>query len=204
MGRGCTVELCSVGMLVTYRCDIVCRHCYISCGPRRRGVAGLNLVEHLLRQIKELGLSGSNVHLGGGEAFIYFDRIVAILEIAARLDMTPLSWVETNCFWCASDGIARDRLTILKEAGVDKIWLSTDPYHQEHVPFENVKRAHRLGIEIFGEEGVTVQNLQYFEAPETWDDLAAYVGSFPPMLMGRAYKHLRRYLPRKPLAEIAS
>ena len=197
------MKLRSVGILVTYRCNIACRHCYINCGPDRSGVMGLDLAERVLCQLKELGLRGSEAHLGGGEPFIYFDRVVEILEIAARLDMTPLSWVETNCFWCTSDEIVRERLTILKKAGVSRIWLSTDPYHQEYVPLEHVRKAQRLGVEIFGEKAVTVRRQHYFESPEIWNDMAAYVNSTPPMLMGRAYKHLRGYLPRKPLEVIA-
>ena len=197
------MELRMVGMLVTYRCDTACRHCYINCRPGRSGALELDLAERLLCQVKELGLGGDSIHLGGGEAFLYFDRVVAIVEIATRLDMTPVAWVETNCFWAVSERAVRDRLTELQEAGVGRIWLSTDPYHQEHVPLENVKRAHRLGVEIFGEEGVMVHNSQYFETPEAWAEVASYAAAFPPMLMGRAYQHLRQHLPRRPLAELA-
>jgi hypothetical protein len=198
------MNLRSIGILVTYRCNIECSHCYINCGPHRTGVLELDLAERILRGAKDLGLDGSGIHVGGGETFLYFDRVVEILGIAEQLDMTPLAWVETNCFWCKSDDIVRDRLTTLRDAGAGKIWLSTDPYHQEHVPFENVKRIHRIGVEVLGEEGVIVQNQAYFESPEKWNDVADYIKSFPPMLMGRAYTELKRYRPRKPLAEFVS
>ena len=197
------MKLSAVGILVTYRCSIKCRHCYINCGPNRTGVVELDLAGRLLRQVKEMGLTGSNVHLGGGEAFLHFDRVVDILRTAERLRMAPISWVETNCFWCTSDPIVRERLKILHEAGVSKIWLSTDPYHQEFVPFENVARAREIGVEIFGEDRVTVSRREYFHSPDAWADLAAFANSFPPMLMGRAYTCLRHHLPRKPLDEIA-
>jgi len=198
------MELRDVGILVTYRCPISCRHCYINCGPDREETIDLELAERLLRQVKELGLTGSNIHLGGGEAFLCFDRVVRILEMAQQLDMTPLSWIETNCFWCTSDQIVRERLEILDRLGVNRFWVSTDPYHQEYVPFENVARAQRLGTEIFGPDRMTISRREYFESPDRWADLATFVNSFPPMLMGRAYQHLRHYLPRKPLDEIAS
>ena len=197
------MELSAVGILVTYQCNIRCRHCYINCGPDRKGAIDLALAESLLRQAKEAGLTGSNIHLGGGEAFLHFDRVVDILRIAERLGMTPISWVETNCFWCTSDKIARDRLRTLHEAGVSKIWLSADPYHQEYVPFENVARAKRIAVEIFGEDRITISRRQYFDSPDAWPDHGAFVNAHPPMLMGRAYEHLRNYLPRKPLDEIA-
>lgn len=197
------MELRDVGILVTYRCPIQCRHCYINCGPDRKETITLALAERLLRQVKELGLTGANIHLGGGEAFLYFDRVVEILEMAERLGMTPISWVETNCFWCTSDQVAQERLSTLDRLGVNRIWLSTDPYHQEYVPFENVARARRFALEIFGADRMTVTRGEYFESPESGDDLAAYVSAFPPMLMGRAYTLLRQHVPRKPLDEIA-
>ena len=198
------MELLRIGILATYRCNIECGHCYINCGPRRRGDLELDLAERLLLQAKELGLGGSDIHIGGGEAFLCFDRVVEILAIARRLDMTPLAWIETNCFWCTSDDTVRERLTILKEAGAGKIWLSTDPYHQKHVPIKNVRRAHRIGVDIFGENCVMVHNREYFDNPGAWTGLADYVNAFPPMLMGRAYRDLKQYLPRRPLAEFAS
>ena len=33
------MELRDVGILVNYRCNIACRHCYINCGPHRGGMA---------------------------------------------------------------------------------------------------------------------------------------------------------------------
>ena len=197
------MELKAVGILVSYRCSIACRHCYINCNPERSGVLEFDLAERVLRQVKELGLSGMNVHLGGGEPFLYFDQLVEIVRTAGRLGMTPLYWIETNCFWCTSDLLVEERFRILKGEGNRRLWISTDPYHQEFVPFENVRRAYRIGVEVFGEENVHVSHREYFENPEIGHDLGAYVESSPPMLMGRAFRCLRRYLPRRPLVEIA-
>jgi hypothetical protein len=197
------MKLRRIGILITNRCNIECKHCYINCGPHRSGNLELDLAERLLREAKELGLSGPDIHLGGGEAFLYFDRVMEILEIAARLEMTPLAWVETNCFWCTSDDIARDRLTRLHKAGAGKIWMSTDPYHQEYVPFENVQRAYRIGVEIFGHDDVMLHNMEYFNNPEKWSDIPTYVEAFPPIVTGRAYTELSQYMPRRPLAEFA-
>ena len=118
--------------------------------------------------------------------------------------MTPIAWVETNCFWCKSDDVVRDRLTTLWNAGAGNIWLSTDPYHQQYVPIENVKRAYRIGVEVFGDDGVIVHDREYLKAPEKWSDAGEYAQAHPPMLMGRAYRDLRQYMPRKPLAEYVS
>ena len=76
------MNLRGIGVLVTYRCNIECSHCYINCGPHRTGVLELDLAKKILREAKDLGLDGSNIHLGGGEAFLYFDRVLEILKIA--------------------------------------------------------------------------------------------------------------------------
>ncbi len=107
------MKLSAVGILVTYRCSIKCRHCYINCGPNRTGVIELDLADRLLRQVKE------------------------------------------------------------------------------------------IGVEVFGEDRVTVSRQEYLDSPDDWPDLAAFANSFPPMLMGRAYECLRHYPARKPLDEIA-
>jgi len=166
-------------------------------------VIELDLAERLLRQVKEIGLNGSNVHLGGGEAFLHFERVLDILGTAERLHMTPISWVETNCFWCTSEETVRERLKALDGAGANRVWLSTDPYHQEFVPFENVVRTKELAAEILGEDRVKISRREYFDSPTAWPDPATFAKAHPPMLMGRAYECLRHDLPRKPLDEFA-
>jgi hypothetical protein len=99
----------------------------------------------------------SGLHLTGGEPFLIFDLLLKAAEIAHESGI-PSIFVETNCYWCVNDDITEDRLRQLKEAGLNGIVVSVNPFILEHVPFERTKKAIRIGKKIFG------QNLMVYQS----------------------------------------
>ena len=89
-----------------------------------------------LAEIKQLGFTGMDVIITGGEAFLYYDTVLEIVHAAAELGMSPIKSVQTNGFWCTSDDRVREWLSGLREAGLKGIYFSCDPLHQEYVPIE--------------------------------------------------------------------
>lgn len=78
----------------------------------------------------------------GGEPFLYFDKVAAILSKARELGIHH-RWIITNGFWAENGDVAGEKLKVLKEAGLTAITFSIDAFHQEYVPFDRV----RCGIE---------------------------------------------------------
>jgi len=65
--------------------------------------------------------------------------------------------VETNCFWCVSYDIVKERFTKLKDAGLDGVLVSVNPFVLEYVPFKRTETAAKVGHEVFGENLIVYQ-----------------------------------------------
>jgi MoaA/NifB/PqqE/SkfB family radical SAM enzyme len=102
----------------------------------------------------------NSVTLHGGEPFLYFDVMRAILSKARALNVEH-RWVITNGFWAQSSDVAMKKLRTLKKTGLTAITFSVDAFHQEYVSLDRV----RTGIEIaayFGLDKVAVDSYFLF------------------------------------------
>lgn len=104
-------------------------------------------------------------HLTGGEPFINFPLLLSYVELASKMGL-PSLFVETNCFWCSSDTIVRDRLNMLRKAGLHGILISVNPFMLEHIDFRNVKRCIRIAMEVFGYKGTMVYHPYFYTQAE--------------------------------------
>ncbi|NIV37308.1 MAG: 4Fe-4S cluster-binding domain-containing protein, partial [Anaerolineae bacterium] len=88
------------------------------------------------------------VHFTGGEPFLNFELLLRLTAMAKGLGI-PTTFVETNGFWARDDEPAREKLLALRDAGLDGILISANPFILEQVPFERTERAARFGREVF-------------------------------------------------------
>ncbi len=89
------------------------------------------------------------LHFTGGEPFINFNLLLDLVKMADKLEM-PSTFVETNCFWSIDDNITREKLLRLRDAGLDGILISVNPFILEHVPYERTERTTKISEEVFG------------------------------------------------------
>ncbi len=101
------------------------------------------------------------LHFSGGEPFLNFELLLAATRIAEELKI-PSIFVETNCFWCKTDQITKDKLKLLKAAGLKGILISVNPFYAEYVPFERTERCIKIGLEVFG-DNVMVYQYEYYK-----------------------------------------
>ncbi|RLI26896.1 MAG: radical SAM protein [Candidatus Hecatellales archaeon] len=162
----------SAGILLSYKCTNECRHCMYACSPKWSGdwISPASL-ERVLSQLAASmckryppGFSQIGVNLGlhftGGEPFLNFDLLLRAVEAASELGRSGL-FVETNCYWCTSDSLVRERLSLLKEAGLKGILISANPFILEGVPWERTERAYRVAREVFGRNVIVYHELFY-------------------------------------------
>lgn len=102
------------------------------------------------------------IHFTGGEPFLNFKLLLRAVEIAKDYGL-PSMFVETNAFWCVEDELTEERFTSLREAGLDGVLVSVNPFILEHVPFERTQRAIKIGRKIFGENLMVYQEVFYRE-----------------------------------------
>ncbi|MGQ9782196.1 MAG: hypothetical protein ACUVQ8_08155 [Nitrososphaeria archaeon] len=104
---------------------------------------------------KNVGIN-SGLHFTGGEPFLNYPLLLDAVKIAKKYNV-PSTFVETNCFWCISDDVARRHLIALRDSGLDGVLVSVNPFILEYVPFERIERGVNIGYEIFQENLIVYQ-----------------------------------------------
>ncbi len=155
--------------------------------------------------LARLGVPAEGVHVGGGEPFGDFPRLLAIVRAAREAGPGGVGYVETSGVWATDDTLARDRLDALAKAGMRQISLSADPYHQEFIPPDRIRRLTAVAREVLGEGGVRARRWRWIQNPE---DVAAlsetdrrdlfrrFLQRYPERMTGRAAKALAPLVPR--------
>jgi hypothetical protein len=207
--------------MLSYKCSAECRHCMYACSPKWSAdwisEEDLEFLLSLLARSIQPSPWGAEtmslnhgLHFSGGEPFLNYPLLLTAVEMAEKLDI-PSTFVETNCFWCKNDVVTREKLAGLKEAGLNGILISVNPFYAEYVPFERTERCIRMSQEVFGPNVMVYQNQYYhrFKALGIRDrislqdyidltqgeNLAERVELF---LQGRAARQLRTFYPTYP------
>jgi hypothetical protein len=200
------------GLLLTYGCNAACASCYLGCSPDRQEEMSPDDALAFWRELIEASPRGCRIHLSGGEPFLDWPRLLEVCRRAQAEGLGPLHKVETNAFWADDAGVVRDRLRALDAAGMQKLVLSTDPYHQQFVPIERCRLAARIAEELLGRERLQVRWRDWLaEGCDTdamdEDRRAAlfvqYAAAGRDRWNGRAAMHLAPRLSRKLPAEFA-
>ncbi len=159
------------GLMLSYRCDARCASCYVGCGPERRGWARPESVLAAWRGLIDASPHGCRVHLTGGEPFGNWPLLIELAGRAREEGLAPLEKVETHAGWAVDDGIVRERVAALADAGMEKLSVSCDPYHQQFVPIRRVRRAVRVAEEQLGADRVQVRWRDWLRNGFDTDDL---------------------------------
>lgn len=119
------MRLTGLHLLLTYRCNLSCDHCFVWGGPRQTATMTLRDVRLILDQAVALG-GIEWVHFEGGEPFLFEDTLLAgVMESDRRGFQTG---IVTNGFWATDDEAALARLQPF--AGhLKRLSISTDAMH---------------------------------------------------------------------------
>jgi MoaA/NifB/PqqE/SkfB family radical SAM enzyme len=203
----------SVGLLLTYKCNCACEFCYYNCGPEKNGLMPVDMAISAWQSLKILAGHSAKVHITGGEPFLYWERLQEILEEAGNQDLGKVDLIETNGFWAESVKIIKERLKRLDELGMHRFKISTDPFHQEYVDIEPVRRLACNANEILGPQRVLVRWRKYLEDSVKMKSLSSaerkqkYISAmndYPCRFTGRAAGRLAELVASKPIDAIAS
>ena len=181
-------EPVSAGIMLSYRCSGECKHCMYACslewgggwisegdlekvlknlsgrirGPPSEAWYGITADTDVNMEMGGGMGIGINygIHLTGGEPFLNFDLLLKATRKLKEYRF-PSTFVETNSFWCVDERTAMEKLLLLKGAGLHGMLVSVNPFVVEHVPFERIERAVRIGREVFGENVLVYQEYFY-------------------------------------------
>ncbi len=150
----------------------------------------------------------TGVHIGGGEPFGDFDRLLAVVRAARPAGLDGIGYVETNGFWAADESAVRVRLTALAEAGMRQLSISADPYHQEFVPPDRVRLLYETARAVLGPRGVRVRRWKWLKEgtdvsrlteAERQDLFRTFLRRYPERMTGRAAECLAPLADRVPI-----
>lgn len=196
------------GLMLTDWCNAACASCYLSCSPAETGWMDLDLAMTAWEGLVAASPHGCGVHLSGGEPFGRFDLLLALARSARREGLGPLESVETNAFWATGERDIRDRLGALDAAGMGRLAISADPFHQQFVPIERPRRLARIARERLGPGRVRVRwedwladgfDLAGLDPHRRREVFADYLAGGRDRLNARAADRLGPVLPGQPV-----
>ncbi|MDQ1317287.1 MAG: hypothetical protein QG588_938 [Candidatus Poribacteria bacterium] len=191
------------GILITYKCNAVCRHCLYMSNPKKNSLMAFEDARYYFTEFAKLGLKGDTLHIAGGEPFMYYEHLLEIVKLAGKVGMTPINMVETNSFWCRSEEIAKKRFEELRKAGMLHIFFSADAYHQEFVPIEYVRNGVKAAKSVFGEGNVFIRHERFVDNPQDVSNIPNMIHQVGEQMAGRAAETLAQYLEHKPIESFA-
>lgn len=127
-----------VSLLLTYKCNLECDHCYRYCSPRAKGTFTLDQIRKVLDELINIETI-EHVGFNGGEPFLFYPLMLEGMNIVR--DMGFKTGVITNGYWATSIEDAKLWLTPLCELGVPGISVSDDSFHHGEGPDSPAKAA---------------------------------------------------------------
>lgn len=140
----------SAGLITNYRCSFRCAHCLYCASPEIREEIQEDRLEALIRQMDRV-LGPVQLHIGGGEPLIYFERIRRLLS-ALRKTQIIVEYVETNGSSLLRD--RREKLDALQREGLNCLLVSISPFHNAFIGLHQLKPVIRDVLDVFGREGL--------------------------------------------------
>ncbi|MCK1516510.1 radical SAM protein [Bradyrhizobium sp. 190] len=126
-----------LGVLLTSKCNISCRHCCNDSHPSRSGAARFEDIARIIETAREIP-SIREIGISGGEPFMFVDLLQRVVRFAGELGYT--SSITTNGFWGRSQRATR-LIRDLQRTGLRAIHISTSVFHQEFLDLGTVIEA---------------------------------------------------------------
>jgi hypothetical protein len=208
MLQGKQFSISAAGLLITDWCSARCRHCYVGAGPENSQWMTVEAAAEHLAALHRLGVPAPGIHIGGGEPFGEYERLLAIVRAARPAGLDGIGYVETNGFWADNEKVIRQRLADLAAAGMRQLSISADPYHQEFVPPDRVRRLYEAARETLGPGGVRVRRWKWLkeghdvsalDEAARQDLFRRFLRQYPERMAGRAAERLAPLADRVPL-----
>jgi len=202
----------NAGLMLSYKCNAACEFCYYCCSPDKGGLMSVQTAIGVWQSIKKLAGDAGRIHLTGGEPFLYWQRLCEILQESKKQKLGPVDLLETNGFWATNDDIIKDRLNTLNELGMKRLKISCDPFHQEYIDIEPVKRLAEHAEEILGTERLLVRWRKYLDDPvqmkgiskeQLKENYLNALADFPIRFTGRAAGALGELAASKSIEQIS-
>jgi hypothetical protein len=142
------MKLTGLHLLLTYRCNFECDHCFLWGSPRQSGTMTLAQIQEILRQAQEHS-SIKSIYFEGGEAFLYYPILHKGIQLAKELGFE--TGIVSNGYWATTQEDALEWLRPFASI-LDRISVSSDLYHYSEELSRQAQNAQsaaqKLGISL--------------------------------------------------------
>jgi len=190
MTRGLTLS--GLHLLLTYRCDMECDHCFVWGSPKQSGTMTFQDVQTILKQGRDLG-TVEWIYFEGGEPFLYYPVLVRGVEKANEMGFKV--GIVTNGYWATA---VEDALKWLEPlvGKVDDLSVSSDLLHGEEKISRTTKNSCAAAQMLKIPVGV-ITILRFDEGGGEPATGQLPIGESKVMHRGRAAEKLVKGLPRR-------
>ena len=186
------LKLNGLHLILTYRCDSECDHCFVWGSPRQSGTMSLADIHEVLSQAKELRTLDW-IYFEGGEPFLYYPVLLLGVREASASGFKV--GIVSNCYWATTFEDAHECLRPF--AGlVSSLSISSDHYHSSDKLSSRARNAFSAAEQLGIPAGIiTVAQPQ--------EEGASAIGQLPHgesavMFRGRAAGELTTRVPQAP------
>jgi hypothetical protein len=191
------VVITGIHLLLTYKCNFACDHCFVYACPEAKGVMKISDVREILSEAQKAG-SVEWVFFEGGEPFLYYQAMLWGLRAARELGFKR--GIVTNAYWATSVEDAREWLAPVSEVGVSALSISDDAFHFGENEQNLAKYAREAALELGLPAGtITIEDPKKYLKDIEWKGKPVVEGKV--QFKGRAVEKLTAGLPTRPWTE---
>lgn len=184
-------------LLLTYKCNFECDHCFVFSGPHVKGVMKIADLRNILDEADKLG-NIEWIYFEGGEPFLYYQTMVWGLHEAKKRGYK--TGIVTNSYWATSIEDAREWLRPISDIGIDYLSISDDIYHYGENSENLAKYAYQAATELGLPVGtIELEDTRTYSEEIEWKGKPVEAGNV--QFKGRAVEKLTEGMPRKPWTE---
>jgi hypothetical protein len=186
--------LTGIHILMTYRCNLECDHCFLYSGPNAQGTMTLSQIRCVLDEARKIS-SVEWIYFEGGEPFLFYPSMLEGIRVAR--DMGFKVGIVTNAYGAVSEDDAEVWFRPLADLGVEYLSISNDSFHygEENNPAKlGLAAARRLGIPT---ASICIQKPFVEAVPGQGQDKGGPIIGGGAMFRGRAVEKLTAGLPRR-------
>jgi len=191
--------LTGIHLLMTYKCNLECDHCFLYSGPHAQGTMTLPQIHCVLDESRKIG-SVEWIYFEGGEPFLFYPSMLEGVRIAR--DMGFKVGIVTNAYGAVSEDDAEVWLRPLADLGVACLSISDDSFHYregDSPAKRGLAAARKLGIPT---APICIQKPFVKAMPGQGQAKGSPVIGGGAMFKGRAVENLTAGLPRRPCHEL--
>jgi len=197
------MDLRRLEFTLTTKCNSQCIHCQANASPSRNDIMEVKDAHNYLAEATAVSNLESFM-VFGGEPMLYPKRVTATFKEAYKLGIPKIEMI-TNGVWGKNRETAEKLAAKLKTAGLNKVNISVDAFHVEHIPIEHPQNA-ALALLKAGIENVkwNVAVIESINAENEYDKKTKQIlkklepigidaNIFKIEPVGHAVQNLRRY-----------